>query len=55
MIGGPLSDQPDRQHGNQLKADRTRDDVCKKLGQCVRRRISTNFLRLFGESENTAS
>ncbi len=41
----PLSDQPDRQHGNPLKPDRTRDDVGKKLGQCDRRRIPANSPR----------
>ncbi len=37
------SDRPDRQHGNPLKPDRTRDDEGKKLGQCDRCRITANF------------
>ncbi len=40
IIDGHLSDQPDREHGNPLKPDRTLDDVGKKLDQCDRHRIS---------------
>ena len=45
VIDSPLTDQPDREHGNPLKLDRTRDDIGKKIGQHDRRRISANFPR----------
>ena len=34
-IDGSLSDQLDRQHGNPLKPDRTRDDVSKNLANWI--------------------
>ena len=42
IIDGSLLDQPDREHGNPLKPDRTRDHAGKKLGQSDPRRISAN-------------
>ena len=34
-IDGLLSDRPDREHGNPLKPDRTRDDVGKNLVNAI--------------------
>ena len=45
---GRFSDRPDREHGNPLKAVRTRADVGKKLGRGDRRRIPANFPHLEG-------
>lgn len=51
----PVSDQPDRKYVNPLKADRTCDDMGKKLGQCDRHRISANFSLPGVESADMAS
>ena len=48
IIDDSLSDQPDREHGNQLRPDRTSGDVGKQLQKCDRRRISANFTRSKG-------
>ncbi len=43
IIDGPLSEQPDREHGNPIKPNRNRDVEGIKLGKYNRRQISANF------------
>ncbi len=62
IINGPLSDRPERWHGNPPKADQARDDVGKNLANAIVagfRRISSTgsdrFPSILGEFVDRAS